>query len=115
MRRGRRSRPAAPRASPATRPATAPNEPADPFGDAAGGVFARWNASPALTRAATEALERADHQAHALQHLGVIVEAMRNAMRAILISAGYEVLDEDDIRVLELRIVAGPVSPTEHA
>ncbi|MBP2705023.1 hypothetical protein JOL79_14490 [Microbispora sp. RL4-1S] len=86
----------------------------DPFGDAAGGVFARWHASPALTRAATEALERADHQAHALQHLGVIVEAMRNAMRAILISAGYEVRDEDDIRVLELRIVAGPVSQTEH-
>jgi hypothetical protein len=81
----------------------------DDGADTAGGVFARWSASPRLQACTSRAFRLRQLDDPLLRHSAQIKAAMMAAMAAILTSAGFTVQDAgDDYRPYELRVAGGP-------
>src|SRR5215469_11118884 len=81
----------------------------DDGADTAGGVFAGWSASPRLQACTSRALRLRLLDDPLLRHSSEIAAAMRQAMAAILTSAGFTVEDaHDEYRPYQLRVVNGP-------
>ncbi|WP_418959588.1 hypothetical protein [Streptomyces tritici] len=80
-------------------------------GDGVDRVFVAWRAHQSLVDASSGALLRGDLSDPAVLHHGLTGRAMRDAMAAILTSAGFVVEHADDFneyRPLELRVSPGP-------
>jgi hypothetical protein len=85
----------------------------DAGADAVGGVFVGWFASPRLRECAVRAVRLKLLDDPVLRHSGQVGVAMKQAMTAVLTSAGFTVLDADDeYRPLQLRVVSPPARDT---
>ncbi|AZP15092.1 hypothetical protein EJC51_02465 [Streptomyces aquilus] len=83
----------------------------DDGADAAGGVFVAWQASPRLRACARRAFALKQLDEPVLRHSSAIGAAMKQAMAAVLASAGFTVEDaRDEYRPQQLRVLAGPPS-----
>src|SRR5215469_7419844 len=81
----------------------------DDGADTAGGVFVGWSASPRLGECTSRALRLRLLDDPLLRHSSEIAAAMRQAMAAILTSAGFAVEHaNDEYRPHQLRVLDGP-------
>lgn len=64
--------------------------------DEGGGVFLRWEPSPELADLEADAVASGEFENPAIAHSGLVAEAMRDAMAAILRSAKLVVDNSDD-------------------
>ena len=75
--------------------------------DEAGGVFVTWHADGSLTLAAAQSVSEGRFDDEVIRRSGVISEAMRDSIIAILNAANLvAVQSDDDMRPLALRVVA---------
>jgi hypothetical protein len=78
--------------------------------DEAGGVFVTWHADSSITQAAVQSVAQGRLDDAVVQRSGVMSQAMRDAMIAILNAGGFiAVLSDDDMRPLALRVVSSPI------
>ncbi|MFI6316357.1 hypothetical protein ACIBG8_02505 [Nonomuraea sp. NPDC050556] len=86
--------------------ATGVNVEVDPGNDPGGGVFVSWVVGPALLEQIRQPVLSGDLQSPAIRHHRVINEAMEQALRVILLSAGHRVEPaNDEYRPLTLRVI----------
>lgn len=79
----------------------------DPFAYDTGGVWVFWEASPALSDAAADAVGRGRLDDPAIQRAGAVKQVMQAALLALLGAAGYQVEDPNhEYRPFQLRVVA---------
>ncbi|MGW0519451.1 hypothetical protein [Crossiella sp. NPDC003009] len=81
----------------------------DPADDEAGGVWVDWHTHPRMATAAADCVNEGRLDDPVLTRQGEVMEAMQQAMLAILTSAGFQARDPDhDYRPYELQVTAGP-------
>ncbi|MCK2243024.1 MULTISPECIES: hypothetical protein [unclassified Crossiella] len=81
----------------------------DPADDEAGGVWVDWHTHPRLAEAAADCVNERRLDDPVLTRQGEVMEAMQQAMLAILTAAGFQAGDPDhDYRPYELQVTAGP-------
>lgn len=77
--------------------------------DEAGGVFVAWRPDGQLSQLAAESVRNGQLSHPSIRQAGMISKTMRDAIIAILNSAGFAAeKSEDDMRPLSLRVVSGP-------
>ncbi|MCO1578914.1 hypothetical protein M8C13_24470 [Crossiella sp. SN42] len=81
----------------------------DPADDEAGGVWVDWHTHPRMANAAADCVNEGRLDDPVLTRQGEVMEAMQQALLAILTSAGFQAGDPDhDYRPYELQVTAGP-------
>lgn len=79
-----------------------------------GGVWVHWHPHPHLSEKAVDLVAVHHHQAAhdpIVKHAGAVSKAMVDAIFAILVSAGYEVVHSDDgLKPFAVRVIAPPAT-----
>lgn len=77
--------------------------------DAAGGVYVVWHPDPRLVSRASESVMQEQFDDPVIEFSGSVSAAMKLAISAILVSAGFQTCEpSDDMRPLSIQVIAGP-------
>lgn len=77
--------------------------------DDAGGVYVTWRPLEELAGAAALSVQQGRPDDPSVRHAGVVKTALRDAVLAVLSSAGFEAeRSVDDMRPLALRVISAP-------